>query len=87
MKINEDDTVGLEIAFQVVDKVNKALLSVHRVCAQDHDVVFSETKGNNILLNGSTDNVIPFRTVGGTYEIDVWIRPGNDRFVRSVTAR
>ena len=76
MKVNESDDIGLEIAFQVVDKVNKALLSVHRVCMQGHDVVFSETKGNFILLNGSTDNVIPLRTVGGTYEIDVWIRPG-----------
>ena len=33
MEINEDDKSGLEIAFQVVDKVNKALLSVHCVCA------------------------------------------------------
>ena len=33
MKRNEDDKSGLEIAFQVVDKVNKALLSVNRVCA------------------------------------------------------
>ena len=31
MKVNENDDIGLEIAFQVVDKVNKALLSVHRV--------------------------------------------------------
>ena len=76
MKINEHDQSGLEIAFQVVDKVNKALLSVNRVCAQGHDVVFSERKNNFILLNGSTDDVIPLRTVGGTYEIDVWIRPG-----------
>ena len=43
---------------------------------QGHDVVFSESKGNFILLNGSADDVIPLRTVGGTYEIDVWIRPG-----------
>ena len=43
MKIKEDDWVGLEIASQVADK---ALLSVHRVCVQGHDVVFSETKGN-----------------------------------------
>jgi hypothetical protein len=76
MKVNETDDIGLEIAFQVVDKVNKPLLSVHRVCMQGHDVVFSESKGNFILLNGSTDDVIPLRTVGGTYEIDVWIRPG-----------
>ena len=75
--INEDDSVGLEIACQVVDKVNKALLSVHRVCVQGHDVVFSETNGNFILLNGRTDDVIPLRTVGGTYAIDVWIRPGD----------
>ena len=74
--MNEDDKSGLEIALQVVDKVNKALLSVNRVCAQGHDVVFSENKGNSILLNGSTDDVIPLRTVGGTYLIYVWIRPG-----------
>ena len=49
MKVNEDDKSGLEIAFQVVDKVNKALLSVHRVCAQGHVVVFSETKELYIL--------------------------------------
>ena len=76
MKNNEDDKSGLEITFQVVDKVNKALLSVNRVCAQGHDVVFSEKKGNFILLNGSTDDVIPLRTVRGTYEIYVRIRPG-----------
>ena len=66
MKVNEDDKSGLEIAFQVVVTVSKALLSVHHVCAQGHDVVFSETKGNSILLTGSTDDVIPPRTVGGT---------------------
>ena len=33
MKVNKSDDVGLEIACQVVDKVNKALLSVHRVRA------------------------------------------------------
>ena len=75
LKLQEGDTDGMDIAFQVVDKVNKALLSVHRVCLQGHDVVFSETKGNYILLNGSADDVIPLRAVGGTYEIDVWIRP------------
>ena len=73
---NESDDVGFEIAFQVVDKANKALLGMHRVCLQGHDVVFSESKGNFILLHGSADDVIPLRTVGGTYEIDVWIRPG-----------
>ena len=76
MKVNEDDKIGPEIAFQVVDKVNKALLSVNRVCAQGHDVVFSEKKGHFILLNGSTDVVIALRTVGGTYDNYVWIRPG-----------
>ena len=75
MKINEDNKTGLKIAFQVVDKVNKALMRVNRVCAQGHDVVFSEKRGDFILLNGSTDDVIPLRTVGGTYEIYVWIRP------------
>ena len=57
-------------------KVNKALLSVHRVCSQGHDVVFSEKKGNYILLNGDPETSIPLRAVAGTYELDVWIRPG-----------
>ena len=74
IKVNESDFVGLEIAFQVVNKVNKVLLSVDRVCMQGHDVVFLEAKGKYIFFNGSTDDVIPLRTVGGTYEIDVWIR-------------
>ena len=97
MKINENDTTGLEIAFQVVDKVSEVLLSVHRVCMQGHDVVFSETEGIHIFLNGCTDNVIPLRMDGGTYEIDVWIRPGDGSglspggaetpFVRPVIAR
>ena len=77
MKVNEDDTTGLEIAFQVVDKVNKALLSVHRVCEQGHDVVFSKRKGDYIFLNGNSETSIPLRSVAGTYEIDVWIRPGS----------
>ena len=44
--------------------------------AQGHDVVFSKTKDNSILFNGSSDDVVPLCTVGGTHEIDVWIRPG-----------
>ena len=47
------------------------------MCVQGHDVVFSETNGNFSFPNGSTDDDIPFRKVGGTYEIDVWIRPGD----------
>lgn len=46
MKVNEKDEAGCHIAFPVVDKVNKALLSVHRVCSQGNDVVFSEKKEN-----------------------------------------
>ena len=76
MKVNEKDEAGFHIAFQVVDKVNKALLSVHRVCTQGHDVVFAEKKGNYILLNGNPETSIPLRAVAGTYELDVWIRPG-----------
>ena len=64
----------MEIAFQVVNKVNKVLLSVDRVCMQGHDVFFLEAKGKYMFLNGSTDDVISFRIVGGTYEIDVRIR-------------
>ena len=71
IKINEGDMVGLEIASHVGDKVNKALLSVHRVCAQGHVVVFSEPEGNYILRSGSTCDFIRLRTVEGTYEVDV----------------
>ena len=53
MKINESDEVGLGMAFQVVDKVNEALLSWHRVCMQGHDVVFSETEGIHIFSTGA----------------------------------
>ena len=49
-------------------------LSVDCVCMQGHDVVFLDAKGKYMFFNCSTDNVIPLRTVGGTYEIDVGIR-------------
>ena len=75
MKTSEHATGGMEMSFQVIDRVNKALLSVHRVCAQDHDVVFSEAKGNYIMVGGDMNNRIPLRAVGGTYELDVWLRP------------
>ena len=76
MKVSEHDTSGLEIALQVVDKVNKALVSAHRVFTQGHDVVLSERKGNLILLNGSPDTCIPLLAVAGAYELGVWIRMG-----------
>ena len=53
MKINETDTVGLEIAFQVVDKVNKALPSVHRVCMHGHDVGFSKIRATTSSSTGA----------------------------------
>ena len=66
------------MAFQVVDKLSNALLSVHRVCEQGHDVVFSKQKGDYILIGGDVENRIPLRCSGGTYELDVWLRPADE---------
>ena len=61
--------------FQVVD-VSKALLSVHRVMEQGHDVLFTNRgEGSAILVNGKTDHRIPLRHSGGSFELDVWMRP------------
>ena len=45
VKVNEHDATWLDITFQVVDKANKALLWVHRVCAQGHDVFLLGEEG------------------------------------------
>ena len=60
--------------FQVVD-VSKALLSVHKVTEQGHDVQFSKKNGNFIFLNGNPKDRLELRHVGGTYELDVWVKP------------
>ena len=77
VKTDEASQGGMQMSFQVVDKLTKALLSVHKVCAQGHDVVFFEKKGNYILVGGQPDARIPLRAVGGTYELDVWLRPSD----------
>ena len=75
------DKDALEMQFQVVD-VSKALMSVHRVCEQGHDVLFSSSdRGSAILIGGDVRNKIPLRHVGGTYELDVWVKPNPD-FIR-----
>ena len=48
--------------FQVVD-VSKALLSVHKVTEQGHDVL------------GDRKQRLELRHVDGTYELDVWVKP------------
>ena len=81
MKTSESATTdndALEMQFQVVD-VNKALMSVHRVCEQGRDVLFSSgDRGSAILIGGDARNIIPLRHVGGTYELDVWVKPNPD---------
>ena len=75
------DADALEMQFQVVD-VSKALMSVHRVCEQGHDVLFSNRDhGSAILIGGNVRNRIPLRHVGGTYELDAWVKPSPD-FIR-----
>ena len=67
---------SMEMKFQVVD-VSKALLSVHRVCEQGHDVLFTQRpEGSAILVGGDPNARIPIRHSGGTYELDVWVKPG-----------
>ena len=78
MRVGEGDASNddaMQIKFQVVD-VSKALLSVHRVCEQGHNVIFSKKDGESaILVNGDPENRIPLRNCGGTYELDVYVRP------------
>ena len=68
------------MAFQVVD-VNKPLLSVHKVCEQGHTVLFEKDRGA-ILVQGNPNNRIEFRKVGGTFELDVWLKPADAGFGR-----
>ena len=39
MNMNEEFQIGSRNSIPIVDKVNKALLSVNRVCAPGHDIV------------------------------------------------
>ena len=75
MKTKEDDSddSAFEMAFQVVD-VNKPLLSVTRVCEQGHSVLFENGRGA-ILLKGDPKRRVEFRKVGGTFELDMWLKP------------
>ena len=71
-----DSDASMEMRFQVVD-VSKSLLSVHRVCEMGHAVLFSKD-GSAILVGGNAEQCIPLRHSGGTYEIDVWLKPSQD---------
>ena len=77
MKITEKAKDELEIAFQVVEDIQKPLLAVSSIVAQGHKVVFA-LQDSEILLSSGVS--IPMRHVNGTYEIDVWIKnPGFTR--------
>ena len=78
MKTSDSNDSAMDMRFQVVD-VSKALMSVHRVCEQGHEVRFThQGKGSAILIGGDPNNRIPLRHTGGTYEIDVWVKPCQD---------
>ena len=77
VKTEESSQQGMQMSFQVVDRLTKALLSVQKVCSQGHDVVFSNKKGNYILVGGDPNSKIPLRASGGTCELDVWLRPSD----------
>ena len=67
---------SMEMKFHVVD-VSKSFLSVNRVCEQGHSVLFDKD-GGAILIGGNPKNCIPLRHSGGTYELDVWLKPSPD---------
>lgn len=73
-KFSEANSAPMLMNFQVVD-VSKALLSVHRVTEQGHDVQFSQKNGDYIFLNGERNQKLELRHIGGTYELDVWVKP------------
>ena len=79
--MDQPDSAAMMMSFQVVD-VSKALLSVAKVCEQGHAVIFEKTRGA-ILVGGDPTKRIEFRKVGNTYELDVWVKPG-EGFVRQV---
>ena len=70
------------MAFQVVD-VNKPLLLVFKVCEQGHSVLFEKDRGA-LLVQGDPKSRIEFRKVGGTCELDVWLKPSESFFARPV---
>ena len=76
MKTKEDEAEArMEFNRQVVD-VSDALLSVHQVCEQGHDVLFTKRPdGSAILVGGFFNARIPIRHSRGTYELDVWVKP------------
>ena len=69
----DDDSEAFMMAFQVVD-VNKALLSVTKVCEQGHTVLFEKDRGA-ILIGGDPNKRMEFKKVNGTFELDVWLKP------------
>ena len=72
-EVSDSDAMGM--TFQVVD-VSKALLSVSRVMEQGHDVVFTlRGDGSAILVDGNPEQRIPLRHSGGSFELDVWVKP------------
>jgi hypothetical protein len=70
---NESDDNAFEMDFQVVD-VNKPLLSVTKVCEKGHSVIFEKDRGA-ILIGGDPKRRIELKKVGGTFELDVWLKP------------
>ena len=72
-EVQDGETMGM--TFQVVD-VSKALLSVSRVMEQGHDVIFTlRGEGSAILVEGKAEQRILLRHSGGSFELDVWVKP------------
>ena len=68
----DKDAMGM--TFQVVH-VSKALLSVSRVMEQGHDVLSTmRGDGRAIFVDGKSDQRIPLRHSGGSFELDVWVK-------------
>ena len=70
MRTSKDATTNFLMSFQVVE-VHKPLLAVSKLIEAGHQVLFNK-ENPHILL--STGEKMPMMLVGGTYEVELWIR-------------
>ena len=61
---------SLIMSFQVVE-VHKPLLAVSKLVEAGHKVIFDKDDPHILM---STNEKVPMRCSGGTYEIEIWVR-------------
>ena len=57
-------------------ELTEQLVSVRRICANDHTVVFDET--SSYIYSKSTGEYHEMREDGGNYVLDVWVPPARN---------